>query len=255
MSFQYLNFWFPIVLLIIILISFLWYLGLALAGRRKQYKRVEQDGGTVILGKFLMEVSHFMMTPVGNLFSVLKFTPNMITSLSVCVAAGAGFVIAHGLLGLGGGLAAIASIFDLVDGMVARKKNLLTKFGKLYDSFCDRLSEFFILAGILFLFRENTFLLICSIALIAGSFLGSYLSALVREQGVHAGRGFMRRPERVAYLVFSLLVTQYFPHFELWGLSVQTEGSVLSVTIILLAVAVNLSVLMRVRKIYLVLSS
>lgn len=252
---QRLNFWVPIVIFTIVLIPVLVYTVMALTGGRKKYDRVEQDGGTRILGKFLMEVSHFMMTPVGNFFAAAKITPNVITSFSVLLAALAAVFIASGYTGLGGGIASTASILDLVDGMVARKKNLISLFGKLFDSFCDRVSELFVLAGLVILFRENLLMLGFTLALLAGSFLGSCLSALEREQKIESGRGFMRRPERVAYLLVSILVTQYFTSANFPEISRRPGTLVLAVMVILLGFATNISVFMRLRRIYLLLCS
>ena len=43
----------------------------------------------------------------------------------------------------------ISGLFDMVDGELARKNNLTTKFGEFLDSTSDRFAEIFIYLGIL----------------------------------------------------------------------------------------------------------
>jgi len=89
-----------------------------------------------------------MMQPVGRYLGSSGVTPNVLTTLSLVIAFGAGTAYAYrspilGALGLFS-----SGVVDMLDGAVARATKSASRFGAVYDHVLDRYAEFFALAGI-----------------------------------------------------------------------------------------------------------
>ena len=254
-SLSTLDYWAPAVYFAIWFSPIIIYAFLTFSGLRKTYARVEKDGGSKLLSKFLMEAYHYAITPIADFAARRGITPNQVTFFSILLSALAGLLLAIGLPGFGAIVATSASFFDLIDGMIARKMNIESRFGKLFDSFADRASEFFIFAGILYLFRDNNVIFIPTIIALAGSFWGSYLSSLEREAGLQPGRSFMRRPERMVYLMVGLLLMNYVPdiRFSLLGSPIVIPAFTLTGAIWIISSLSMLAVFLRLKKIYQIL--
>ncbi|MCM1006199.1 MAG: CDP-alcohol phosphatidyltransferase family protein [Prevotella sp.] len=163
-----------------------------------------------------------IINPFVRLLIKCGFTPNMVTTIGFFgqVLAGAiiiwaacisrngenvnySMVLVSGLLVIG------FSLFDMLDGQVARLGNMTTRFGAMYDSLLDRYCEFATLGGICFyLFKCNhlTGALLTFIALM-GSIMVSYVRARAEGLGIECKMGFMQRPERVVLTMAALLAT------------------------------------------------
>jgi hypothetical protein len=74
-------------------------------------------------------------------------TPNAVTAFTLLLSAVAGAVIAAGWFVAGGLLIHAVSVVDGVDGEVARRKGMATRFGGFLDSLTDRYADAFMLAG------------------------------------------------------------------------------------------------------------
>ena len=72
-----------------------------------------------------------------DLYYKLGFTPNMVTTLSIIVGLLTGYEIFQGNFLAAAILWVIAYYFDCVDGKLARKYNMTTNFGDMYDHFSD----------------------------------------------------------------------------------------------------------------------
>lgn len=88
-----------------------------------------------------------------------KLTPNHLTLTSFFLALVAGLVYTVGrppFFAIGGTLAMLSTIFDNADGMLARAKNMSTRYGAFLDLFLDRIADFSVLAGVTFgLYRSS----------------------------------------------------------------------------------------------------
>jgi len=89
-----------------------------------------------------------MMQPVGKALARHGLTPNLLTTLSLMVAVGAGISYAFQSPILGGFTLLFSGIIDMLDGAVARATKSVTRFGAVYDHVLDRYVEFFALVGI-----------------------------------------------------------------------------------------------------------
>jgi len=108
-----------------------------------------------------------------------------------------------GLLRTGGLVALVASIFDMLDGRVARLRGRETKFGAFLDSTMDRYSDMLLYMGLLILYarvdRTGPMVLVWVAAF--GSFMTSYARARAESLIPRCTVGFLERPERIVLLV------------------------------------------------------
>jgi phosphatidylglycerophosphate synthase len=82
----------------------------------------------------------------------LGFTPNMVTTFSIIFGFFAAHQILNGNFEISAILMLIAYYLDCVDGKLARKYNMITKFGDLYDHLGDMLKYTVIICA---LFESN----------------------------------------------------------------------------------------------------
>ena len=94
-------------------------------------------------------LSHYYEEPVSMLFSRLGFSPNGVTLIGLLITAISALLISFGYLFVGGVVMLGGSALDLIDGGLARRKGLVSRFGALLDSVVDRLQESLVLVGIL----------------------------------------------------------------------------------------------------------
>ena len=88
-----------------------------------------------------------------------RVTPNGLTLTSFFLALAAGLVYLAGrplFFALGGCLAMLSTIFDNADGMLARAKNMTSRYGAYLDLFLDRIADFAVLAGLTFGLYRST---------------------------------------------------------------------------------------------------
>lgn len=127
--------------------------------------------------------------------------------------------------------ALLGNAFDLIDGMVARKYNKVSKFGGLLDSTVDRVSDFLTITALSFggIVRWEL-----GISLLFFSFLTSYIRAQggMRDGGnanFANGVGIMERSERIFFIFVALITLIILPSQTALGLKL-TEFVILAAT-------------------------
>ena len=120
--------------------------------------------------------------------------PWMITLFSSALGSLAGLVFALGWGWIAGCLAAVAQIFDGVDGQFARLTASQSKEGAFWDSVLDRYADGAVVIGMVIylirsplLFPSWVIILLGSLALIGGNLI-SYSSARADALGIHLGK-------------------------------------------------------------------
>lgn len=105
-------------------------------------------------------------------------------------------------------MAALMGPLDAVDGAMARKIGVPTRFGGFLDSVIDRYDELLLLGGVLVYFtREgNTWGIYLTYAAAAGSVLVSYMRARAEALGFDGKVGLLTRVERYIILILGLLL-------------------------------------------------
>ncbi|RMG87432.1 MAG: CDP-alcohol phosphatidyltransferase family protein [Bacteroidetes bacterium] len=152
----------------------------------------------------------------------LKVTPNAITTVGLLINLAAAVVLIigaekgargdHSYVGYAGLIILFAGLFDMIDGQLARKGNMASKFGALYDSVLDRYSEMIMFLGICYYLVSHHYFLSSLFAFIAmiGSVMVSYTRARAEGLGVNASVGLMQRPERIVLIGMSAIACGLF---------------------------------------------
>ncbi len=125
--------------------------------------------------------------------------PNLLTLTGVIINAGAGWALGTGHFRTAGLVMVIANIFDFIDGKVAERTALSSRFGGFWDSVMDRFSDILLFIGLIYLYaaRDRTdYVLITALALMF-SVMTSYTRARAESLIDKCKVGFMERPERI----------------------------------------------------------
>ncbi|MCM1290839.1 MAG: CDP-alcohol phosphatidyltransferase family protein [Prevotella sp.] len=170
----------------------------------------------------LQQGIYFVINPLVHLLIKMGVTPNMVTFIGLLgQIAGAALLIVAGwkvmnggdsdyiLVTVSGGVIIAFSLFDMLDGQVARLGKMESRFGAMFDSVLDRYCELATLGGIsYYLFETGSLVgaLVTFLALV-GSIMVSYTRARAEGLGLECKIGFMQRPERVVVTCVSLLAT------------------------------------------------
>ena len=157
-------------------------------------------------------IGHTFARPVERLVRVFaRVSPDVltITGLALNGVACAFFAFAGGkdyrspaLLRIGGLVALGASIFDMLDGRVARLRGRETKFGAFLDSTMDRYSDMLLFMGLLVLYARMDLTPDMVLVWVAafGSFMTSYARARAESLIPRCSVGLLERPERIVLL-------------------------------------------------------
>jgi CDP-diacylglycerol--glycerol-3-phosphate 3-phosphatidyltransferase len=153
--------------------------------------------------------------------------PNVFTLLGFFVTLIASGLILKGFWILGGLAIALSGLFDLFDGVVARKKGKVTVFGGFLDSVLDRYSDLLLLMALLIYYLqtgETKLVILASFASI-GVALVPYVRARAEAAQIPCTIGLMERAERIILLTIGALLHLMEP--VLWVLAVLTHFTVL----------------------------
>ncbi|MHB8571413.1 MAG: CDP-alcohol phosphatidyltransferase family protein [Candidatus Dormibacteria bacterium] len=166
------------------------------------------------------------------IFSTLRLTPNMLTSLGLVISFAAALVLAFGNLLAAGLVMLFAGLFDVFDGALARRTGQAYPYGAFYDSTTDRYAEGAIYLGLMWYSLQqpdhSRRVALVFVALL-GSQLVSYVRARAQSLGFTCDGGLFARPERVLLTAAGLI----FP-------------IILDPVLVLLAVMTNLTAVQRV---------
>ena len=107
------------------------------------------------------------------------------------------------LLQAGGLVALVASVFDMLDGRVARLRGRETTFGAFLDSTMDRYSDMLLYMGLLILYArvDRTPHMVLVWVAAFGSFMTSYARARAESLIPRCTVGFLERPERIVLII------------------------------------------------------
>jgi CDP-diacylglycerol--glycerol-3-phosphate 3-phosphatidyltransferase len=121
----------------------------------------------------------------------------------------------------------LSGLFDLFDGVVARKSGKVTAFGGFLDSVLDRYSDLFLLlAFIIHYLRKGTpGLVILTFFVSIGTVLIPYIRARAEAIQIPCTVGLMERAERIILLSVGTLFQWMEP--ILWILAILTHFTVL----------------------------
>jgi len=160
-----------------------------------------------MLSQWLRDKTRKSVEALAHQVGKTGLSPNALTVLGFLLNTLVAYVLAQGHFLAGGILFIFASLFDTVDGAVARTMGKTSPFGAFLDSTLDRFSEAVVYLGILLYYlREGnrTAIILIYIAII-GSIMVSYTRARAEGLGVECRAGFFTRFERLALLSLGLI--------------------------------------------------
>ncbi len=167
-----------------------------------------QQGIYVVINPFVRLLIKMHITP--NVVTTIGFLGNVAAAVVLVLAAiGATIVPDYALVTLAGALIIGFSLFDMLDGQVARLGNMVSTFGAMYDSVLDRYCELLTVGAITFYLLSLGMVWGAVIAFLAliGSIMVSYVRARAEGLGIECKIGFMQRPERVVVTAAVTLAT------------------------------------------------
>jgi CDP-diacylglycerol--glycerol-3-phosphate 3-phosphatidyltransferase len=152
-----------------------------------------------------------------NTFTWMGFFATLIASVFILKE----FWLAAGLMII------LSGLFDLFDGVVARKLGKVTAFGGFLDSVLDRYSDLLLLMALLihYLRKENLALVILTFLVAIGTALIPYVRAKAESIQIPCDVGLMERAERIILLSAGALFQWMEP--ILWTLAILTHFTVL----------------------------
>jgi CDP-diacylglycerol--glycerol-3-phosphate 3-phosphatidyltransferase len=167
-------------------------------------------------------------------------TPNQVTVVGLALTFFASGLVAFGQLRWAGIVLIFAGTCDIIDGALARTTRAAYPYGAFLDSTLDRYSEGAVYLGLAAYFITvdgplQRWLVLATLAALAGSFLVSYVRARAQSLGFTCKSGLFQRPERVVVTVIGLII----------------GGPVLYVVVFLLAIVTNITALQRIREVWL----
>jgi len=146
--------------------------------------------------------------PIALLLGRIGFSPDALTLVGFGIVLVATAQVALGNWAIAAGILIAGTLFDGLDGTLARATNRVTTFGAFFDSSLDRAAEAVIYAGIVYsaaVLGDIQIGTAAALALGIGS-LVSYVRARGEGLGVSAHGGIAQRAERAVLLILGLLV-------------------------------------------------
>jgi len=169
---------------------------------------------------------HALDKPLGKIARNIPFSPNSLSVTGFLITLFACYILSLDLL-VGGILILVGAAFDMLDGVVARTNNKITRFGAFLDSVLDRYSDAAIFLAIAYNLRSASHMsgvLLCMGTLL-GSFMVSYSRARAEGLGEECKYGLMERPERIILVSAGAISGFIVP--ALWVLVVLTNFTVM----------------------------
>ena len=176
----------------------------------KQTRDALQLGIYRVINPFVKLLIRMGVTP--NTVTTIGFLGNLAAAV-VIVIAGYGAArtgtVDWSLVTWAGALIIGFSLFDMLDGQVARLGGMSSTFGAMYDSVLDRYCELATLGGVAYYLIQTGSFAGAVIAFVAltGSIMVSYVRARAEGLGLECKIGFMQRPERVVVTSVATLAT------------------------------------------------
>jgi len=148
-----------------------------------------------------------MAAPVARRLADAGVSANQVTLVGFLVTAVGALLVGLDLPVAGGIVFVIGSLFDLLDGVLARERNQTSDFGAFLDSTLDRVGEALMFAALAYRFAvlEDPWLAALSVLAMAGAFLTSYARARAEGLGLSCSIGLITRGERVLILAVGLI--------------------------------------------------
>jgi CDP-diacylglycerol--glycerol-3-phosphate 3-phosphatidyltransferase len=162
--------------------------------------------------------------PIVTLLQKMGVDPTFLTFLGLFLNFGAAYVVWTGNLRWGAAAFLAASVFDMLDGSLARLQGKESKLGAFLDSTFDRLSETALFVALLHDMMARgwgpSWMPEVTLLALAGSLSTSYARARAEGLGLSCKVGWLERPERVLLLTVGLAAGVNILGYVLFALAV-----------------------------------
>ena len=175
-----------------------------------------------MLGGKLRKKLEKHLEAISSLIARTGINPNVFSSIALVWAVLAAYFIANMDMVSGLIFVILASIWDALDGGLARVTHKVTKFGNYLDAMIDRYVEIIILLGFAF-----SWFFIESFLVVSGSLLVSYAKArtsIVVPIGNHEWPAIGERPDRLLLLVIAIIASIFLPDFTIFEFKILTTS-------------------------------
>jgi phosphatidylglycerophosphate synthase len=176
--------------------------------RREISERVRQAGGSIFLNSFIKEYGYWWLHVPSQILIALRIHPTTITLAGLAIVMMGATFVANGWFGIGGLAILLGSLSDMLDGIVARERNLTHKAGEYVDSLVDRYTDLSVFVGL------GAYCIAipaaCGVIVTAaiGSVMVSYARAKAESLAVNdVPKGPMQRAERAVLLGFGIYLS------------------------------------------------
>jgi len=194
----------------------------------------------------LRPVASKVIDPLADFFIRYEVSPDTVSIVSLICAFFAGLSFYYSpayqeLALLAGILVVFNSLFDALDGVIARKSNRATPRGDFLDHVIDRYSDVFIICSIFFAGYVSWQI---GVAAIVGVLLTSYLGT--QAQALNLGRyygGIMGRADRLVVIILAAFANSIYPA-SIAGFTI------LGWAVILIAVTSHITAIQRIMYIW-----
>jgi len=170
-----------------------------------------KGAGRRLFGPLFIGFYYWLLGPLFRLVNRSGLRPNHITLASLVAAVATAFAIATGHFALASVLLLFGGTLDILDGQLARSKNLATSGGAFLDSTVDRVCDGLIFGGCAVYFAGTSAMIAAVVALIS-SYTISYARARGEALGVSGSEGLMQRADRLVILILALALSPYVGH-------------------------------------------
>ena len=181
-------------------------------------------------GDFLVHWFLWAIRPLDRVAAALSLSPDFFNFAGLLCGLLSGIAIATDHIELGGWAIALGGVADIMDGRVARARQLASAYGTFIDSMLDRFVEVFAFLGFVVYLRAHAGGPLLAAAAITGSLLVSYARARGESVGVLCKEGLMQRAERLVLIFLACLLDRPLGGWRGWP-----QGTVVFWTMALIA--------------------
>lgn len=205
----------------------------------QRHARVTREGGTMFLGEAIMHWGYAWIDRLARVALKLGLGATAVSWLSLLLGLASGLGMARGHFGLAAWLLTLSGLGDGMDGAMARQQGKSSRAGAVLDSALDRYVEFFFLAGVIYFYRGVIGVQLLALVALFGGFMVTYSTAKAEALQVTPPRGWMKRAERLVWLIGGAALASALP------LAGHSGRPILVAVLAMIAIVANLSAIIR----------
>jgi phosphatidylglycerophosphate synthase len=151
------------------------------------------------------------LKPFSHILILWGISPNLITTVSILFGLFVAYFIITEKFIIAGVFLMLTGLAALLDGTVAREGQMVTKFGKFYNSLADVVIDSIIMLSIIVYYyyvAENFPIIFASFLLFIAIFITNHISMLMQILKTKPIEGLFQRPEFIAFIAVGLILDQ-----------------------------------------------